>query len=111
MRRPVLPHHLRRVALGVRGDGDELHQLAHRRLVDHLLDLGDALGVQRTDVRAVCIDEVQDHDLAAEVFEADRSAFGVLECEVGRFLADRLEVLLAVAKLRFELIERMCCNS
>jgi hypothetical protein len=54
---------------------------------------------------------VQDHDLATEVFEADRSAFGVLECEVGRFLANWLEVLLAVAKLRFELIERMCCNS
>src|SRR5918996_3686739 len=107
VRRSVVPHHLRRVVLRVRGDGDELHQLPHRRPVYHLLDLGDPLGVQRADVRAARVDEVEDHDLATQVFEADGAALGVLEREVGRRLVDRLEVLLAIAQVRLELVERV----
>src|ERR671918_2007638 len=108
VRRSVVPHHLRRVVLRVRGDGDELHQLPHRCLVDHLLNLGDALGMQGTDVRAARVNEMQDHDLAAEVLQRHGTSLGVLERELGRFFADRLEVFLAVAELPLQLFERVC---
>ena len=84
-----------------------MHELAHRRLVDHPLDLGDAFRMQWTDVRTARVNEVQDHDLAAEILQRHWTALSVLERELGRRFADRLEVLLAVAELPLQLLERM----
>src|SRR3546814_15054433 len=59
------------------------------RLVHHLLDLGNTVGVQRAHIRAACIDEVQDCDLSAQVGTAHHLAVGVLQCEIRRLLVER----------------------
>ena len=45
MHRSVAAHHRRRVVLWVGRHADKLDQALHRRLIYHLLDLGDALGM------------------------------------------------------------------
>jgi hypothetical protein len=49
---------------------------------------------------------MQDHDLAAEVFQRSGTSIGLLERELGRILAYRLEVLLAIHELALQLFER-----
>ena len=103
MRRTVVAHHLRRVPHRVGGDGDEADLLARRRLVQHRLDLGEPLGVERANVWAARVDEVEHGDLAAQVGERHGLAFGILEGELGRRLVDRLEVALPVGERALDL--------
>ena len=70
MRRAVALHDRRRVPYRVGGDRDEADLLLHGRLVHHRLDLGDLLGMERADVRAACVDEVEHNDFAAQIGEA-----------------------------------------
>src|SRR5713226_236108 len=103
----VLGEDVSSVSSRVRGYGNELDLLLHWRLIDHGLDFGDALRVQRAHVWALRVDEVQDNDLAAKISQADGAAVSALQCEAGRVLVDRLEVLLPVAERGLEVLERV----
>src|SRR6516162_3663651 len=107
MRAAVLGKNIASVSTRVRRYGDELDLLFHRRLIDHGLDFGDALRVQRAYVRTIRVDEVQDNDLAAEIGQADGAAVGALQYEAGRVLVDRLEISFSVAQGGLELLERV----
>src|SRR5262249_35522341 len=107
MRAAILGKDIPSVSTRVRRYGDELDLLLHRRLIDHGLDFGDALRVQRAYVRTIRIDEVQDNDLAAEIGQADEAAIGALQYESGRVLVDRVEIVLPVAQGGLEFLERV----
>jgi hypothetical protein len=107
VRSAIVGERITAIPTGIGRNGDELDQLFHGRLVDQALDFGDALGMERADIRAMRVDEVQHNNLAAEISKADRTPRRVLQREIRRRLVDRLKVFLPTAKLGFKFMQRM----
>ena len=94
----VIAQHFGRIVPGVGGDADELHPVGHASIGRHLLDIGDHFGMQRANVGAGGIDEVQHHDLAREVVQLDGIAGGIMEHKFRRGFGDGLEIRFAVVE-------------
>jgi hypothetical protein len=104
----VIGQDISSISAWVRRDGYELDLVFHRGLIDHRLNFGDSVEVQRANVRAMGVDEVQDDDFAVEVRKRNWPTLRVLQRELRCVLVHGLEVLLPTAKLGFKLLEGMC---
>ncbi len=82
----VIAQDIALVPARIGGDADELDLLPHWRLIDQPLDFRDPLGMQRTFIRTIRVDEMQHHDFAAEVGETDIMSVRILQRESGRVL-------------------------
>ncbi len=107
VRGAVILQGLGRVARGIGGDRDELHLIAHRRSVDHPLDLGDEIALERAEIGAVCVDEVEHHDFILKLREIPGMPIGVDQRERRGLALERMEQRLVPADLIFQRLERV----
>ncbi len=104
----VVAQNVRRVIHGIGCDRDELHQIPHRPVVDRSLDRRDLFRMERADIRAVGVDEMQDDDPFAEIRQAHRIALRILQLEIrGLCRVDGLEVWLHLEHPGIQIFTRM----
>ena len=94
------------VTLRIGRNGNELDFVAKRGWIDQRLNFRNPFSMERTDVGAVSVDEVQDNDFAAKIAHLKYAATSVLKTEVGRLFVNRLEILFFGDELLLDLGKR-----